>query len=571
MHSASRFKVASFALGLLATLTPLLHAQETGAPTGPAVRLPPFIVQAESGPPWRYTGQPGFEILSRWSNARTRELALKLIAAKQLFEAVLPPDLQAQFAVPTTLILVPDEMIDALPGPIRTQVLARAAAMGGRATDVRFLPNLMLWDRDELATFVLQPARSIEATRLFFSNDRVRLVLERRVPALPRWFIDGFCDLYRGIDFSDNIVCTDKASWIPAERISALEADPEAPRELIPLAELFANPTTGDPGETQERAGLRRAEAELFIRWALDGTGYPRRAALWRLVADASAGPVTERRFEELFGEDYFSALNDLSDYLPWALAHIQEVTSFLAPADSEIKLRDATPAEVGRIRGDWERLEMDLVSVQFPEIAPKYRERAQRTFDVAYQEDKTDPGLLAAMGLFNIDCGKPDLADPLLRAAAAAHVVRPRVYYELVRLLFTELIKAQPGATQARLSPIQAAALLGLLDQARAQAPPLPEVYGLYFQVALSTATRPAPAVMQVCREGVRLFPGDPALLFDAAVMLGRGGDLASATDILKRGFALQPEPQLQTRMAGFQRILEAALRTQGDAPAGP
>ena len=76
---------------------------------------------------------------------------------------------------------------------------------------------------------------------------------------------------------------------------------------------------------------------------------------------------------------------------------------------------------------------------------------------------------------------------------------------------------------------------------QARKQSPPLPEVYGLYSQIALATGANPTPAVMQVCREGARLFPGDPALIYDAAIALANGGDLASARDILKKGLAIR------------------------------
>jgi hypothetical protein len=530
--------------------------------------LPPFIVQSVT---WRYAHPPGFEVLSRWSDTKTEIFASAALAAGEMFDRVLPPEFQAKLSVPAVYILVPDSGNDGLSAPLMAQLLAHAGtgAAPGQRPKVGFLPNLMLWDADSLAVFLVQPGRSIDLTRVVYSDERVRLSLERRVPALPRWFIDGFCDLYQGMQFSRGAAETGTAAWMSQGQMAALVRDPDFPRQLLPLAEIFADPTTS-PNETKDHAVLRLAETSLFIRWALDGQDHPRRVALWKLVSDAATGPVTEDHFAELFGEDYAWALNDLSDYLPWALTHSLPLSPVMAPADSDIKLRDATPAEVGRIEGDWERLEMDRVGIQFPELKPKYRDHAQDTFNLAYQDNKTDPGLLGAMGLFELECGKPALADPLLRKAVAGHVVRPRVYYELVRLLFNELTNGQPGASQARLSPIQAATLLMLLDEGRAQSPPLPEEYGLYYQIALATSAKPTPAVMQACREGVRLFPGDPAVIYDAAITLADGGDLSAAYDVVKTGLSINSDPQLHTRLAGLQGKLESALQSENAAPAG-
>ena len=569
MPVASRFKLAALALGALSAAAPWMRAQETSVADGPAVMLPPVVVQ---GVAWRYAHLPDFEVLSRWPDSKTEAFANALLAARQLFDSVLPPDFQVQFSVPTVFLLVPDGGTEALSAPLMAQLLSHApaagAAPGPRPTRVRFLPNLLLWDRDSLVVYGQQPRGSIDST-VVYSNDRVRLALERRVPSLPRWFVAGFCDLYAGMEFSQGAAETGPAGWISREQAVGLAADPELPRQLMSLADLFAGPPPDGPAEAPARALLRQAEASLFIRWALDGEGFPRRAALWQFVAEASAEPVAERRFEELFGEGTVSALNDLSDYLPWALTHSLRLTPDRPPVDTNVRMRDATPAEVGRIKGDWERLEMDRVALQFPELVPRYREHAQETLKLAYEENKTDPGLLAVMGLFQLDCGKPELADPLLRAAAAGHVVRPRAYYELARMLFTALTRPHPGSVQAHLSPIQAATLLRLLDEARAQAPALPEVYGLTFEVTSAAAAQPTPALLQVFREGARLFPGNSPLIYDAAVMLAGGGEPAEANEILQKGLAYAAEPALRTRMASLQAALASTLRGPNASPA--
>jgi hypothetical protein len=563
-----RLKSAALALSVLAAAGAGLHAQAPGAAADRAVMLPAMVVQ---GAAWRYAQPAGFEVISLWSDSRTRTFANALLSAKQLFDLLLPPEFQAQFSVPTAYVLVPDNGTESLSAPLMAELLSHAKVPGStpdQQPSVRFLPNLLLWDRDSLVVFV-QSSPSINDGHMVFSNDRVALALERRVPALPGWFSAGFLTVYNAMEYGQDDAGIGPAGWMSRDQATALAEDPESPRQLLPLADLFAGPVPGGPAEAPTRALLRREEAALFIRWALDGDGAPHKAALWKFVSEASAGPVSEGRFEALFGEDYVSVLNDLSDYLPWALTHSLRLTSVPAPVDTEIRMRDATPAEVGRIKGDWERLEMNRVALEFPQLAPRYREHAQETLRLAYQENKTDPGLLAVMALFDLDCGKPGPADPYLRTAAAGRVVRPRVYYELARMLFSELIKAQPDSAQAHLTPIQAATLLGLLDQARAQSPALPEVYGLYFAIAEAAAAQPTPALLNVFSDGARLFPGNAPLIYDAAVMLARSGDIDAANNFLQKGLGVAAEPALRTRMARLQAALAPALKSQSGPPA--
>ncbi len=426
MPPSLRLPLAALALGALALGAAGLRAEGPATASGPVVSLPPFVVQSAGGPPWRYAHPPGFEVLSRWSDSSTKDFANELLGARKLFDAVLPPEFQAQFAVPTTYVLVPDVQTDALPAPLMAQVLlhAQAGADSRRPTEVRFTPNLMLWDRDALVVFGLKPSEAIEDGGVaFFSDLRTRLILERRTPTLPSWFVAGFCDLYAGMDFTQRAADTGAAGWVSKEEVAALAADPDAPRQLMPLAELFAEPPPGGAPPPLARARLRQAEAALFIRWALDGVGSPRRAALWKFVDAAAAGPVTEAQFEALFGEDYVSALNDLSDFLPWAATHSLRLVPAQDPVDTDIRMRDATPAEVGRIKGDWERLEMDQVALQYPELVPKYRDRAQETFNLAYQDEQERSGPARGHGPVRLGL-RPAVGG---RTAAAGGGGRPR------------------------------------------------------------------------------------------------------------------------------------------------
>src|SRR5206468_969806 len=110
---------------------------------------------------------------------------------------------------------------------------------------------------------------------------------------------------------------------------------------------------------------------------------------------------------------------------------------------------------------------------------APKYLEQARRTLKRAYDRDERDPGLLAVMGLCEVDAGNDAGAREYFESAAAIGPIRARANYELGRLRFADF-RANPGGANGLLSVKQMAEVLKPLFAARAQNPPLPEVYEL-------------------------------------------------------------------------------------------
>ncbi|HRP06153.1 MAG TPA: hypothetical protein PLV87_14660, partial [Opitutaceae bacterium] len=56
-------------------------------------------------------------------------------------------------------------------------------------------------------------------------------------------------------------------------------------------------------------------------------------------------------------------------------------------PKSPAIKLRDATPLDVARIRGDWERLQISFVRKAFPDVVDKYVEQARKTLRKPYDQ----------------------------------------------------------------------------------------------------------------------------------------------------------------------------------------
>src|SRR6185436_1525062 len=142
-------------------------------------------------------------------------------------------------------------------------------------------------------------------------------------------------------------------------------------RALLPLADFFAGELPSADSAAGEGLSLWQAQAALFIRWGLAGRGAPRRTALWKFAERAAVEPVTEALFQECFGLDFATARQQLTAYLPEAMREKLALRPAQRPRLPDYPLRAATEAEIARIKGDWERLEIAFVKTQFPPLAP--------------------------------------------------------------------------------------------------------------------------------------------------------------------------------------------------------
>ena len=100
-----------FGAALLAGLLALRAAIAAGADGESAVALPPFIVEElAKGPPWRYAEAPGYEILSRCSDATTRRVVEAHVRLHELLSELVPARLRLELAEPRSLILYDEEL-----------------------------------------------------------------------------------------------------------------------------------------------------------------------------------------------------------------------------------------------------------------------------------------------------------------------------------------------------------------------------------------------------------------------------------------------------------------------------
>lgn len=535
------------------------------------VDLPPLVVEESATPlRWRHADLPGKEVLSACPDAVTRDFLRRLQLQTNLLAWLLPPSYQASSVIPDTYLLLSTDTPRATSAEILHELLQRRH--GDRsvrgpaprvATDgIRFLPNLRLLDVDATVVFVLLDDEE-ETGGFSFTIERVRQLLVQRRPRLPPWLVQGLLQLYPELSFESEELRADPARW-PARAEKPETAGEDAPTDLVPMATLLAW-RASEPGTTPALAVEHRdAQSALFVRWALiDGTP-ARRTAFWRLVDRLEREPATDSLLRAELGLDFAELDEALRLFLPRARherRRIREASPGNAPTPA---LRDATPAEIARIRGDWERLSIGYVRQRIPELVPRYVERARRTARAGYDQGSRDPSLLAVMGLIEIDAGHPDAARAWLEQAASLGAPRPRALLELALLRFADI----DAATQSSTAPPtaeQVAAVLGPLQAADALQPALPPVYTLQAELWARTHASLSPDQLSRLRRASALFPESSHLALRTAQLLALHDQTEAAREVIRRARPVCEQPAIRPWLDRLEASLESP---RGDAP---
>lgn len=547
------------------------YAAQPGAKSDVPVALPPFIVEEPTkGPPWRYTQAMGYEVLSRCNDATSRRVIEAHDRLHQLLAEVLPVELQLKLTVPRALILYDEELQPAASKEVIARMLQRPTApvplnlgnIGGRggvrtvspAPAFSFLPNLRLWDRDSMSVFMIVRRDDFDDARLALTLDYVSYRLKNRVPTLAPWFLSGFMSFFRHTRFERRELMTDPMVWISPSHTVAVKTDPKTAPTFQSLADFLTvalRPVDPTAGYTPIQHW--QAQSELFVRWGLDPQGGARKAAFWRFVELSARREASEALFQECFGFDFVAAEAQLAAYLPEAVRRTVRFRPQLKKLPPLV-FRNATDSELGRIKGDWERLEIGYVKQHAPELADKYIEQARRTLQRAYERGVRDADLLAVLGLCEVDAGAEAAAREYLETAAVLGPIRPRAWYELARLRFAEL---RQDATQkdGRLTANQAVTVLRPLFSARESEPPLPEVYELIADVWAHCETPPTRGHLGVLDEGVRLFPRRSSLVHRAAELNLRNGYHVHAAELVEVGLNGAIDETMRTKFEQLQQ----------------
>lgn len=513
----------------------LWAAEPPKALAGPPVELPPMLVEeSKTSTPWYYVQAGGTEYLSRCSAATTREFIEAVVAQQQLMRVLVPEEFLARSDVPAVCVLYGQDLEHKVSAEIQRELQGIGQKKNESPDEhrVNIAPNMRLTDRDMHATIVYIDEALFDGSTLSLAPGHVRYLMQRRVPELPAWLIDGVERAWRRADFVVEPVTLGPMIWINSSESEALAGDPGRPRAILPANELFAS-DVARAAETRHarRVEVRSATEELFFRWAI-ASGPVMREALWTFVARAVEGPVTEEMFEACFGFDFAELRDRLSDYVPDAVDETKTLDPGKLAARLKIDVERATPNQIARVRGEWERLAIGHVQRRLPQVREPYLVQARRTLRRAYDDGDRDPRLLATMGLCEIDAGNDVGALEFLEQAAVGGVVRPRAYYELARLRFAAL--RRDAAETKAFSYAELAPVLHALQQGAAQSPALPEIFSLLGEAWVRCESGPNTAEFAELRRGARLFARRPAVALPIAQALVRHDKKGEASAVL-------------------------------------
>ena len=551
-----------------------LQAQAPSVP-GEVVKLPPLIVE-EKLPPlhWSYASLPGREVLSLCDADATERFMQRDWQLEQWLHRLLPDRFRVHLAVAEGQILFNESTGRANAREIVAEMARRQGAsvdadgtvtmpgaestgFGRSVRRVQVLPNMRLTDRDVVRVFAILTDDASDD--FVFAQDRVAFLLARRTPALPAWFIEGFVKLYERTHFHADEFEFLPVTWTSTELTDSLARNPEQPRVLLPMDELFTGPPAVKKGDDEDEK-IWRAQAALFVRWALADGNEARREQFWRWLDRLDQAPAGEPAFRACFGFGYADARDRLSDYLREAVGEREKRPTQKIGRPPRVAVRPATDLEIARLRGDWERLQANYVRAHYPELAERYSAQARRTLLRAYDRGGRDPQLLAIMGLLECDEDKATAGRTYLEAAARQNTFRPRVGFELARLRFRE---SENGDHAHRFTKAETEAILGPLMDATRQSPPLPEIYALIEAVWLRSDLQPGRDDLAALEEGVRHFPEASGLVLGAVQLHVNAGALTEARELAERGRLFAPDAKSRERVDQVCRELAAV----GDA----
>ncbi|AWI10245.1 hypothetical protein [Ereboglobus luteus] len=546
------------------------------------VELPTYTVSAERVLPpqesWRYAALPGYEILSDASEKNTKRFIEEFQRFRVGVSLIWPDIVVTKPTVPTLILLCSNNsfkpFIPLNPDPgtyiTTTSIFVEDKERGSIVID--FSAN-EIFDNIEGTTLLVDPYKE-------FYRQYTRFLMRRaNGNPIPPWLESGLAQLFSTVDvdkksvefarltedFNRGIFTADDTQdksveyvgyvlnpytgnsnfdWLHQSRYDdgfaphtpvgvrsapLREAPADSPEKkpalwIFPLQGLF------DPKSRHYNNHYWNQECFAFVHMCLYGAQKKYQRAFVEFARLACARPVTEADFKKCFGRSYAQMTTLLRRYV--SMPNHQVVTlkskrgSPPIPRPQPVALRDATDAEVGRIKGETLRLAGYAGDSRDTLIAPYIRKNA-------------DAALLASLGLLETLEGRKERARKFLEAAAREKAVRPRAYLELARLRHADALAAPKANNGLKFDAAQTAAILDPLMIARSQPPAMPEVYLLIADTWRRSAQNPTPEQLNVLLEGTVRCPRNAEILLQTAELLAQNGDEKMAARLVNLGIA--------------------------------
>jgi len=351
--------------------------------------------------PWRYASVPGFEVLSRASVKETNWELDALRRGLWLQDDVMPEDWRPPSPVPYTVIIDDTDLETVTTGQIHSQPIlfhspADSLTWGDLSDRIDISTDpVSAFDGDTFA--INSNLYGVDTRKPAYGSISLERVY-RGAPPLPRWLIAGLLGedsgifresfgLFAGIEqgSSESFYPWIRRAegpgtlWVSLDETQRLLArfkkDKKAVFAVPPLPWLFAE---APPPEESQR--LWESEAALFVRWGLMGPGHADPAmsrAFLELVRRARREPVTERVFSDCFGFGYAPMEEKLGAFLKAVLAKPTSIDMDMPLNFPEANLKAATADQIGRILGDWLRMQGDYLRNSNPEMSREFLDSA--------------------------------------------------------------------------------------------------------------------------------------------------------------------------------------------------
>jgi hypothetical protein len=585
------------------------------------LELSPFVVSGDKRP-WRYGTLPGVEVLTRADDKKTAYLLACYARSWQAENLIIPMEWLRKSPIPCTIIV--DDTDPAEPGlaPV-APALTRAQnfdTFGWTLSgSYRGVPRSIV---DKTIT----PGRgwihaADEDTTVLGANlhggpfcigaptwlDR----LERCTPGLPTWLVAGLVgpqglfenrtDVVFTLGYSngpapDHHLCAAifrGIRWISTADSRQLKGERSfrngtAKIPFIPLREFFSE----SPPPPEQRA-LWESQAGLLVRWGLLGeigkVSRERRAKFVKFVERQRSEPVTEQMLIECFGRGYADLEKELKGYLRKTLgAELQFAIDDMIWELQPVNFSAATPDQVGRIMGDWQRMQGESLQMSEPAQAKALLDAADRTLSRAWLRNSEwqptpgdtaaksnlaaiiassqisatgnpDPDFLAVCGLYEYDIGEYKLARDVLEIAAALHTRRPKAYLVLAELRAREAT-AKPAGRNGALSTAQAAYIFQSLKPAL---PPASSSrpWRLMVDTLVRCESTPSAENLDVVIKGAAQFPRDSSLQLDTARLCLKAAERERALRVIDNAYPLAVDEKVRTEFQKLRDTIRESL----------
>lgn len=545
------------ALGVWPLLTAVWCGAQTGSPE-PVHKLPPFVVtEAPEELPWQYGAVDGFEVLSLSDEYLTRNV----LQAYRRGCGFVPPALREERSAPVQFVFWQG-------GAVKVAPATKVDLPGGSWTYQGFIERS---DRDRL----LIAANLNRIYHYDTVNTNLALwFLCERAPPLPAWFLTGQGGRWGAWSHLNIMVRWEgeaKLRYHVTDHIRTKRLNEHADfRELmargngfIPWGEFFGAPPPDESIAPEERARWD-LQAGIFVRWGQFGDGETgkRVLAFWRFVAEAASGPVDEAMFVRAFGMNFARADAELRRYLKRAAAQDDFIEVPRLGRDLEefknFHLRSATEGEVARLKGNFERMEMNALRATHPDLAANYEQAVRRTIRRGLRLAAVDARVHELAGLVEYETGHPAAARPHLEYAFAHGGAGTRALLALARVRLADLSAGLAAGDRLPAEVLER--VLTPLFAAKDRRPALADVYWCIGEVWERSANAPRRGHLAVLAEGVALFPNDAELRLQAARLHGVHGFEREAAALIDEGVRRASTAEARAKFAHWRTLISSA-----------